>query len=254
MNNSRFGDDGFYFVNDIIEKIKLGWKTYLIIGLINAGLLSILLGTFIGAFFQWVKTNNSLIAIFSIVPILIAVCIIISLSLACNAGNIKCISDTKQYIGFVPSAEECIRFGVSKLAKLIVLTIVLFIINTIFSVVYGAITSILMLITFGLASIIIIPLSFIIGVVAIILIDLITLYVVIQDMTTMEAIKSTINEVLYGLKENMIFILKISAIVLLVTIFSPILNTIPILGSIVIGILMAILNLGILIATYYRFL
>lgn len=248
MNNYKFGDGGFEFITEILNNLKTAWKTYLIIGLANTFIplialgipVTIMLGALLSGSMGGVIIGGILLLILGIVTAII--------SLAFNAGNIKCVNETDLDSGYAPSAAECIKFGFSKLGTLVVFSLVLAVIFFIYGIVVSIINiiPILGILVTSLASIAV-------GIASMVIINIATINIILKNMNPIEAITEAVNMVMDGLKDNVIFALKLFAIVLVGGLIGGILSLIPILGTVVTMVISVALNLGVLIAVVYRF-
>lgn len=253
MNNYKFGDGGFNFIETIINHLKVSWKTYLIIFLLGLVPALVCIGIptmLIGASFLTGSVSG---LVGSVVLFIILSIIAMILSLPFTAAIIKCANEVDIEANYAPTASDCIKFGFSKLAKLLIFGLVMALISIVLFLLFGLISGILITITFGIGVIIITPLSIAIGGLYGIIILIAQMNIVIKDMGTIESLTNAVNKIKDGLKENIIFFLKLALIYLVVYIVSFILGLVPIVGYLVSSVIGGIVGISVTISILYRF-
>ena len=233
MNNYKFGDGGFEFINYIIENIKLAWKTYLILGLLSAmpAVLSLIIqgsGFIFGAFSQ----SIGVVLLSSIISIVIFIATAI-LSLVFSAGLIKCANETDIESGYYPNAAQCINFGFSKLGKLIIFSLLIILITIVVGIALALVVLLGTLLTLGLGLIVIVPALIVIVIGGEVLVLTAMVNIVLKDMEIIESLTTAFYTLKDGFKENCIFILKLTLITIVVGIVAGIFSWIPVVGVVI---------------------
>lgn len=253
MNNYRFGDGGFSFVERVFDNIKFAWKPYAIIMIFTTILPAVLAG--IPAFmiaFAALSGSSIMFGLGTIIALLCGVFSVV-LGLVGIAAMVKCINDADIHMGHLPTASECLRFGFSKLGKLIVFALLIIVCMIILWIPLGMIIGLLTIVTLGIGVIVIVPAMICIFGYIYIILTIAVINLVIYDLGIIESITDAIRKSFDGFKENILFALKLCLINIIGAIATGIIGIIPILGWIVGIVLAGALNIGMVIAIMYRF-
>ncbi|MEG0296184.1 MAG: hypothetical protein RR620_05650 [Clostridium sp.] len=253
MNNYKFGDGGFSFVESVFDNIKFAWKPYAIIMIFTTVLPAVL--AFIPASmiaFAALSGSSIMFGVGTIISLLCGIFSVI-LGLVGISAMVKCINDADIHMGHLPTASECLRFGFSKLGKLVVFGLLLIACMLILWIPLGMIIGLLTLVTLGIGVIVIVPAMICIVGYLYIILAIAVANLVIYDMGIIESITDAARKSVDGFKENILFGLKLLLINIIGAIVTGIIASVPILGWIAGIVIAGALNIGMVIAIMYRF-